>query len=219
MEPEELANALVRLTEWAEERAPEPEPPVRRRLREHFNRDPAELPIVARSLEPWDRPNFQVAVDEWTVGRDVEVVGLPVMQGYRAGLAELVRGAEWMSELEFGAVAHVTVPRGEHESVLCVESGVWLVRDDDDGRLVAMLKNEDHGMGERLALEIMAADRDRGERMLSDLWKLMREHNVYRGRVLELAGRYFQGDEAAPLTVRSLPSVSRDRIVLPAGVL
>lgn len=84
MEPEELANALVRLTEWAEERAPEPEPPVRRRLREHFNRDPAELPIVARSLEPWDRPNFQVAVDEWTVGRDVEVVGLPVMQGYRA---------------------------------------------------------------------------------------------------------------------------------------
>ena len=219
MEPEELANALVRLTKWAEERAPEPEPPVRRRLREHFNRDPAELPIVARSLEPWDRPNFQVAVDEWTVGRDVEVVGLPVMQGYRAGLAELVRGAEWMSELEFGAVAHVTVPLGEHESVLCVESGVWLVRDDDDGRLVAMLKNEDHGMGERLALEIMAADRDRGERMLSDLWKLMREHNVYRGRVLELAGRYFHGDEAAPLTVRSLPSVSRDGSCFPASVL
>jgi len=218
VEPEELASALVRLTEWAEQRAPEPEPPVRRRLRQHFGRDPAELPIVARALEPWDRPNFQVAIDKWAVGRDVEVVGLPVMQGYRAGLAELVRGAEWMSELEFGAVAHVTVPLGEHESVLCVESGVWLVR-DDDGPVVAMLKNEDHGMGEHLALEIMAADRDRGERMLSDLWKLMREHNVYRGRVLELAGRYFHGDEAAPLTVRSLPSISRDRIVLPDGVL
>ena len=95
------------------------------------------------------------------------------MQGYRAGLAELVRGAEWMSELEFGAVAHVTVPLGEHESVLCVESGVWLVR-DDDGPLVAMLKSEDNGMGERLALEIMAADRDRGERVLADLWVLMR---------------------------------------------
>lgn len=69
------------------------------------------------------------------------------------------------------------MPLGEHESVLCVESGVWLVR-DDDGPLVAMLKNDDHGMGEHLALEIMAADRDRGERMLSDLWKLMRERNV-----------------------------------------
>ena len=41
MDPEELAAALVRLTEWAEERAPEPEPPVRRRLREHLGRDPA----------------------------------------------------------------------------------------------------------------------------------------------------------------------------------
>jgi hypothetical protein len=112
----------------------------------------------------------------------------------------------------------VTVPLGEHESVLCVESGVWLVR-DDDAPLVAMLKNDDHGMGERLALEVMATDRDRGERMLSDLWTLMREHNVYRGRVLELAGRYFHGDEAAPLTVRTLPTVSRERIVLPDGVL
>ena len=207
VEPEELASALVRLTEWAEERAPEPEPPVRRRLREHFGQDPAELPIVTRALEPWDRPNFQVAIDEWAVGREVEVAGLPMMQGYRAGLAELVRRGEWMSELELGAVAHVTVPLGEHESVLCVESGVWLVR-DDDGPLVAMLKSEDQGMGERLALEIMVTDRERGERTVADLWELMRRRNVYRGRVLELAGRYFHGDERAPLTVRWPPSSS-----------
>jgi hypothetical protein len=115
VEPEELASALVRLTEWAEDRCARAGAASAEALREHFGRDPAELPIVARALAPWDRP-----VDEWAVGRDVEVVGLPVMQGNRAGLAELVRGAEWMSKLEFGAVAHVTVPLGEHESVLCV---------------------------------------------------------------------------------------------------
>ena len=69
---------------------------------EHFGRDPAELPIVARASS-LGSAEFQVAIDGWAVDRDVEVVGLPVMQGYRAGLAELVRGAEWMSELEFGA--------------------------------------------------------------------------------------------------------------------
>ena len=53
--------------------------------------DPAELPIVSRPLAAWDRPNFQVALDAWLAGREVEVVGLPVMEGYRAGLAELVR--------------------------------------------------------------------------------------------------------------------------------
>ena len=65
----------------------------------------------------------------------------------------------------------------------------------------------------------MAADRERGERVLAELWTLMRERNVYRGRVLELASRHFHDDEGAPLTVRTLPQISRDRIVLPPGVL
>jgi ATP-dependent 26S proteasome regulatory subunit len=37
--------------------------------------------------------------------------------------------------------------------------------------------------------------------------------------VLELGARYFHDDESAPLTVRTLPQVTRDRIVLPEGVL
>ena len=51
--------------------------------------DPADLPIVSRPLQGWDRPNFQVAIDGWRAAREVEVVGLPVIEGYRAGLAEL----------------------------------------------------------------------------------------------------------------------------------
>ena len=76
VEPEELAGALKRLAEWAERHAPAPESPVRRRLREHFGSDPAELPVVSRPLEAWDRPNLQVAIDVWLAGRNVEVVGV-----------------------------------------------------------------------------------------------------------------------------------------------
>ena len=65
----------------------------------------------------------------------------------------------------------------------------------------------------------MAAERERGERVLADLSDLMRERNVYRGRVLELSSRHFHDDEHAPLTVRTLPKIARDRIVLPPGVL
>ena len=53
----------------------------------------------------------------------------------------------------------------------------------------------------------------------SVLRRLMAEHNVYRGRVLELRARHFHDDEGAPLTVRTLPTVTRERIVLPDGVL
>jgi ATPase family associated with various cellular activities (AAA) len=218
VEPEELADAIARLTKWAQEHAPEPEPVVRRQLREHLGGDPVELPIVTRPLAAWDRPNFQVAIDEWSAGRDVELVGLPTFQGYRAGLAELVRGSQWLASIKLGAVEHVPVPLGEHESVLCVKSGFWLVK-DDDGPSVVMLKSEDRGMGETVAAEVMAPTRARAEDVVAELTRLMRERNVYRGRVLELGSRYFHDDESAPLTVRTLPRITRDRIVLPEGVL
>jgi hypothetical protein len=218
VEPEELAGALKRLAQWAERYAPVAESPVRRRLRAHFGVDPADLPVVSRPLQQWDRPNLQVAMDAWLVGREVEVLGVASMQGYRAGLAELVRGGEWASALELGAIEHVEVPLGEHDSVTCVQTGLWLVA-DGDGPLVVMLKSLDIGAGEQLGLELMAPERGRAEAVLLELRALMAEHNVYRGRVLELRGRWFHGDEAAPLTVRVLPDVARERIVLADGVL
>ena len=69
-----------------------------------LGRDPGDLPIVSRALAAWDRPNFQVAVDAWTAGCQVEVVGLPVIEGYRAGLAELVPGAHWELQARAGRV-------------------------------------------------------------------------------------------------------------------
>jgi hypothetical protein len=218
VEPEELARALKDLAEWAERFSPEPESPVRRRLRGHFAVEPGELPVVSRPLEAWDRPNLQVAMDAWLTGREVEIVGLPVMEGYRAGLAELVRGGPWASAVELGGVEHVTVPLGEKESVACVQSGLWLVSDGDE-RLVVMLKSLDFGDGERLGLEVMARDLEHAERAHAELRRLMSERNVYRGRVVELRPRHFHADEGAPLTIRTLPDVTRERIVLAEGVL
>lgn len=218
VEPEELAEALRRLAKWAEEHAPAPESAVRLRLQAHLGGDPRELPVVSRPLSSWDRPNFQVAIDEWSGDREVELLGLPVMQGYRAGIAELARGPEWLGELQFGAVEHTTVPLGERESITCVLSGVWLAR-DGGAPVVVMLRSDDEGMGERLVLEVMASTREAAEHVVEAVTSLMRDRNVYRGRVLELGTRHFHGDESAPLTVHSLPRIARDRIVLPDGVL
>jgi cell division protease FtsH len=220
MEPEELATALKRLADWAEEHAAQPEPALRRLLREHLHGDPSDMPLVSRGLAQWDRPNFQVAIDAWTDGRDVQVVGLPVMQGYRAGLAELARGSQWLGQMEPSALEHVTVPLGVHESIACVQSGFWLVR-DQDGPLVAMLKSDDRGMGESLTLEVMAPERERAERVVTELWTLMAEHNVYRGRVLELRSRHFHEDEGAHsgggccCTVRPAPARRSPRCTSP----
>jgi ATP-dependent 26S proteasome regulatory subunit len=65
----------------------------------------------------------------------------------------------------------------------------------------------------------MAPARATAEAALAEVRTLMAERNVYRGRVLELRPRHFHGERGAPLTVRSLPDVARERIVLPEGVL
>jgi hypothetical protein len=218
MEPAELAGAIKRLVGWAEKHAPEPEPELRDRLRTHFGTDPTELPIVTRELQAWDRPNFQVAIDAFLEGRSSELVGLAAMPGYQIGLAELAGAGSWYdSAISIRAPEHVTVPLGEDESITCVQLGLWLVGGDDP--LAIMLASSNRGMGEQLALEVMAGDRERAKAVVAALWRLMNERNVYRGRVLELRARHFHGDEGAPLTVRTLPDIAREQIVLPDGVL
>jgi hypothetical protein len=140
------------------------------------------------------------------------------MRGYEIGLAELAGRNDWSDgAVGVRAPEHVAVPLGEDESITCVQLGLWLVAGDEP--LAIMLARSDRGMGERLALEVMAGDEGRAEAVVAELWRLMNERNVYRGRVLELRARHFHGDEAAPLTVRSLPPIAREQIVLPEGVL
>lgn len=117
-----------------------------------------------------------------------------------------------------GTPEHVTIPLGADDGVTCLRSGLWFVGDEDD-RLAIMLSSADRGFGgEQLSLEVTAPDRARAETVVAELWRLMNERNVYRGRVLELRERHFT-DRDAKLSVRSRPPIDRDRIVLPEGVL
>ena len=162
VEPEELADALKRLAAWAEQHAPKPESAVRRRLREHLGGDPRDLPIVSRALAAWDRPNFQVAVDAWAAGREVEVVGLPVIEGYRAGLAELV------PDVGVGPGARARRRRARDRAARRArEHRLRAVRPLARPRRRRPARGDAQEPGpaawaRRLGLEVMAADRERG---------------------------------------------------------
>jgi ATPase family associated with various cellular activities (AAA) len=218
VDAEQLADAIKQLNDWAQRHAPEPEAELRRHLRDHFDADPTTLPIVTRPLQAWDRPNFQVAIEAFLGDREAQLLGLATFPGIEIGLAELAGGA--MGSLQAASVRapeHLTIPLGEGESVACVQAGLWLV--GGEGPLAIMLASTNRGMGEQLALEVMAREREVAEAAVAELWRLMAEHNVYRGRVLELRVRHFHDDEGAPLTVRTLPAIAREQIVLPDGVL
>lgn len=215
---EELAATLSELLTWAQEHAPRREPPIRVRLSEHLDSELSELPVVSSALAGYDRVNFQVALDAFLEGeeRSAELIGLSTMHGYRFGLAELGQPASRFSPLpDPGPAEYETVEVGER-AVTCVATGLWLIR-AGDARLALLLSRSEHGPGEAdLGLEVMASERDTAEGLLATLTHLMDEHNVYRGRVVAIEGSPYGG---IGLSVRPLPDVARDRIVLPTGVL
>jgi hypothetical protein len=216
MEPEELAASIKALNAWAHQHAPHPEAEPTRRLREHFDTDPATLPIVTRALKAWDRPNLQVAIDAFLSTRVADLLGLVIHRYQPVGLADLARGGQMVVGVGVGEAERVTVALGDGEGVACVQSGLWLV-DGTGERLALMLRSNEGGMREQVALQVMAEDRARAEAVIEELWRLMTEHNVYRGRVVEMKGRC-EPDES-PLVVRSLPKIAREQIVLAPGVL
>jgi hypothetical protein len=218
MEPEELAAALKELSEWAHRHAPEPEPVLRRRLREHLEAEPSELEVVSVTLSRYDHVNFQVAFEAFVAEQrpQVELIGLPLDRGFRAGLAELSqRSGMYGDALQGGPMEYVQIDVGDRE-IACIRAGLVLLR-DAPGRLVALLAPPQHSEGEGLGLEVMAPRRSDAEAWVRRIRALMDEHNAYRGKVLAFGSSHpFEG---APLSVRQLPEVKRERIVLPEGTL
>jgi cell division protease FtsH len=223
LSPEELATALRDLQAWALANAPAEESGLRVRIRDHLGVDPADLPVVSREIPPWERANLQVALDAYldANGRSHEYVGLSARHGWHMGLAELAQRPQggalvgWTSFAQEGPQEHVTVQVGDR-TIVCVAAGLFLIHGSDDPLVAAVRGGESHGPEPNLVLEAMAKSRDTAERFLAEIAGLMSEHNVYRGRVLEVGGSHF-GE--ASFDVRTLPKVARENIVLPEGVL
>jgi hypothetical protein len=226
LSPGAFGRALHEFLRVSLELAPVAEPEVARRLREHLAVERLdELPILRRELQRSDHPNLQVALDRLVADGtwSVEMLGLRsdhVFYGPEGvGLAFLARGRRRESTPGpvIAALEHVTVPLGAGESIVCVVNALLLMR-DGERRLGALISRGENRMGApALRLEVIARERAEAEGLMGEIEALMREHNVYRGRVVAFGGDPEMG--VIGLEVRTLPAVDRDAIVLPDGAL
>lgn len=219
---EELAVALRDLMDWARTNAPAEESPLRRRIVGHLGQDPAELPVLSRSIPTWERVNLQVALDAYLAesGREHEYVGMSSQRGWHMGLAELAgppshHGGIMVMGAGAGPQEHEAVQVGER-TIICVAAGLFLVRSGEERLVIAVRLNDHGGPGRDIQLQVLALRREPAEALLEEIARLMRVHNVYRGRVLEVQGSPFGG---ISLEVRNLPRVEREAIILPDGLL
>jgi hypothetical protein len=192
-------------------------PLLLRRLRKHFDAEPADLPVVEQRFDLHDRPNLHLAIEDMLAsrGRQAELVGVLARDEYHSpSLGRLSREAS-AKQFEQGPVEYVDVslPGGQH--LACVKSGLYLVR-EEDRPLALLVTIPVHAHPPGLRVEVMAADRERAEQFLRQLQRQTNYGKAYRGHVLSV-----EEDCYGQVTIRShaLPAIQRHEVILPEPLM
>jgi cell division protease FtsH len=191
--------------------------PISAPLREHLGGDLEDVAVHAESLEAFDLPNLQLALDAALARPGVEsrLIGV-AGQGRRfgdVGLADLLSN-EW--HLGVGAPEYVNVPIGPKETLACLVWGVFLVTTPEGRLCVFVRQGQEHGPVPGLAVQAIAHDPELARRFLAELRALMDEHDVFRNKMITIeADRY--GHRQVVFLER--PTMDESELVLPEGVL
>jgi hypothetical protein len=114
------------------------------------------------------------------------------------GPAELVSGMSMAGPIRPAPVQRVAIEVGDGRVVRCVTMGMYLARRDRAPLALVISRGERPWGGSALKLEGASPEPDAIPALLGDLHAAMREHDVYRSKVISLLGQ--PADGAAPGT-------------------
>ena len=194
--------------------------PVRALIDGHIGADTSMVPILSESFQPWDHANVQVAISAWLAagGRSHELVGLSGQQRHYSSLSDMLDASQWMG-VRVGPVDLVNLPVGPHETLPCVQFGLFLI-DDGTARFVVLMRGPTpHGENQGVVLEVLSMDEERGRAFLREIRELTVERNVFRGQVISFGESPMGHYGVGPIVFYDRPRVSRNDLVLASGVL
>ncbi|HEY6397864.1 MAG TPA: AAA family ATPase, partial [Solirubrobacteraceae bacterium] len=146
--------------------------------------------------------------------RSHELVGLLGEQHAYMSFAELVQNAHRRG-VGIGAVDYVSLANGPGSTRLCVQSGLYLVRDGEMPVGILLRGPQEHGPHETVSVEVLAKDRDHGERIVASIRRLTVERSVFRNQVLSFASSPFGEQTAGPVAFHARPQLAREDVILP----
>ena len=222
--PKEFGASFKGFLDQISSAAPAQEPVFRRRLRDHFECEPNELPTLSKRFPTYDHANLHLALEAEFRGADCSVATFGVINPHPYMSATLsmlaapgkagLTGGEAPAE---GPVEYANITLDDDRVVPCIQSALFLVKRGGEPLAVLMSgpAEEFHPMA-RVGIQVMAPSRGVAERFLADLRTTLRKRNVYRGHVLSLAETRMGNME---IKFHRLPSVPRENIILPQGLL
>jgi len=225
LKPEQFADVFAGFIERVAAAARPHESPLLDHLTSHLGVEPASLPVTSEQFDTFDAPNLQLAIDMYLRedGRSGELVGISLenKRFISAGLSDLVvRNSRYNPTLQEGPVDYANYHLANDEVLACVQFGLYLIRTGDT-RLAALVTgpSEIHNR-QRVRVEVMAAKPGVAGSFIADITELTRRLNIYRGHTIRLSSGMQIGPGPALLVeFQNVPSVARDDVVLPEGVL
>ncbi|MFE7174659.1 AAA family ATPase [Streptomyces sp. NPDC057616] len=192
-----------------------------RRLREHLGSAPTDRPVVKAAYPPYDLPNVHLALERWFAadGRSFELVGMRGAQHRgELTLGDIIEAADRYDRFVIGAVDYAHLPVSPDEELACVSCGFYLGVADGERFAILLRGPQDEYGRNKVELEVLAGDKEFADRLLAEVDGLVRAHSIFRGQVLSFEGSQF-GHGLGPFRFHRRPGLTREDIVLPAGLL
>ncbi|RPF36369.1 ATP-binding protein [Streptomyces sp. TLI_185] len=192
-----------------------------KRLREHLGTAPTDRPVVKAAYPPYDLPNVHLALERWFAadGRSYDLIGMRGAQHHgELTLGDILEAADRYDRFTIGAVDYAHLPVSPDEELACVSCGFYLGTAGDERFAVLLRGPADEYGRNKVEIEVLAQDKEFADRLLAEIDAIVREHNIFRGQVLSFEGSQF-GHGLGPFRFHRRPGLTRDDIVLPAGLL
>jgi hypothetical protein len=192
-----------------------------RRLRDHLGSDPSRWPVVKAAYPPYDLPNVHLALERWFAedGRTHELIGMVGARHHGdLTLGDIIESADRYDRFVIGAVDYAHLPVAPDAELACVSCGFYLGAEGDERFAVLLRGPADEYGRNKVEIEVLAREKEFADGLLARIDTLVREHNIFRGQVLSFEGSEF-GHGLGPFRFHPRPGLTREDIVLPAGLL
>jgi hypothetical protein len=226
LSPGEFGAAFKAFIDTINLAAAPPPNPLLERIGDHLGSDPNTLAIVAEEFDNFEHPNVQMALDAVlnAPNREHELIGVSSDHKYymSLGLSDLLSrtGAYGRLALSEGPVDYVNFHLADDQTLACVQFGVYLVREGGAHLILFVAGPVDNGRpNQKVRVEAMGTNADDAKAILAELKEAASRLNVYRGQVISLSPGDFGMGPQTLVAFHNLPSIRREDVILPEGLL
>jgi hypothetical protein len=187
---------------------------------EHVGCPMAQVPNVGITFGAWEHVNLHRGVQAYLAEHSPDATWFGIAGGGRSHqeVVDMLASASMGHGFELGAVDYTTVATGPDSVTEAVQLGlVRSVAPSGAPVVIAVRGTVVFGHQPNCMLQVLAADRAAATAVRDEIERQMRQHDAFRGAILQFDVNDQRGNELVSFLPR--PELTADQVILPTGVL